>query len=47
MSRKRYRTPKAKPGELKVSYGKMPYEDPDVIFTWGEDEDTDKHDVNC
>lgn len=33
---KRYRTPKAKPGELKVQWGKLPHNNPDLCYCWGE-----------
>lgn len=33
---KRYRTPKAKPGQLKAQWGKLPYDTPDLIFCWGD-----------
>lgn len=34
----RFRKPKIKDGELKVYWGKLPHENPDVIFSWqGED----------
>ena len=33
---KRYRNIKAKPGQLKVQYGKLPYDEPDLIFAWGD-----------
>lgn len=34
---KRYRTLKAKPGELRVYYGKADrWSDPDVCYAWGE-----------
>ena len=32
---KRYRNKKAKPGQVIVYYGKVPYEDPDVCVAWG------------
>jgi hypothetical protein len=34
---KRYRTPRAKPGELKAQWGKMPHDNPDLCYTWGGD----------
>lgn len=33
---KKYRAPKAKPGELKMQYGKLPYDSPDICMTWGD-----------
>lgn len=33
---KRLRTPKAKPGELKAQWGRLPHDDPDMVFCWGE-----------
>lgn len=33
---KRPRAPKAKEGELKMCWGKMPHENPDMCFAWGE-----------
>lgn len=35
MAAKRYRRRNAKPGELIVYYGKLPYDSPDVCFGWG------------
>jgi hypothetical protein len=35
--RKKYRRPKAKPGELKVQWGKLPYDSPDICYCWGGD----------
>ena len=32
---KRYRRKNAKPGQLLVYYGKLPHDDPDVVFAWG------------
>lgn len=32
---KRYRRKDAKPGQLLVYYGKLPHENPDIIFAWG------------
>jgi len=32
---KRWRTPKARPGELKVSYGKEPHDIPDIFYCYG------------
>lgn len=34
---KRYRTPKLKDGELRVYWGKLPHENPDLIFAWQGD----------
>lgn len=31
---KRFRRPKLKVGELRVYWGKLPYEAPDVVFEW-------------
>ena len=33
---KRWREPKAKPGELKSQWGKLRYDTPDLCFAWGE-----------
>lgn len=33
---KRYRAPKAKPGELKMQWGKLPGDSPDMCFCWGD-----------
>lgn len=33
--KKRYRRKRAKPGQLLIYYGKLPHDDPDVIFAWG------------
>lgn len=36
MSRRRYHTPKAKPAELKIAYGRVsPHDDPDLCVAWG------------
>ena len=32
---KRWRAPRAKPGELKVQWGKLPQDSPDMIFCHG------------
>lgn len=37
---KRFRAPKAKPGELKAQYGKLPHDKPDLCFAWGEGVDS-------
>lgn len=34
---KRYRTPKLKDGELRVYWGKLPHDSPDLIFAWQGD----------
>ena len=34
---KRYRTPKLKNGELRVYWGKLPHDSPDVIYSWQGD----------
>lgn len=34
--KKRYRRKHAKPGQLLIYYGKLPHDDPDVVFAWGE-----------
>lgn len=36
MSKKRWRAPSAKPGELKAQYGKLPHDTPDLCYAWGE-----------
>lgn len=33
---KRWRAPKAKPGELKACWGKLPHDNPDMVFCWGQ-----------
>lgn len=33
---KRWRAPKAKPGELKACWGKLHHYDPDLVFCWGD-----------
>lgn len=33
---KRWRTPKAKNGELRVVWGKLPHDNPDVLFVRGD-----------
>lgn len=32
---KRWRTPSAKPGELKIAYGKEKYDSPELMFCYG------------
>lgn len=40
MSEKRYRTPTAKPGEVKIVYGKADrYSAPDLCVAWGDGTD--------
>ncbi|MBF8177700.1 hypothetical protein [Herminiimonas contaminans] len=34
-TRKRWRAPVAKPGELKIAYGKERHDDPDLMICWG------------
>lgn len=34
---KRFRRPKLKDGELRVYYGKLPHDCPDIIFEWHGD----------
>ena len=34
---KRFRSPKMKDGELRVYWGRMPHDTPDVIFSWKGD----------
>ncbi len=34
---KRFRTPKLKDGELRVYWGKLPHDSPDVVFSWQGD----------
>lgn len=36
MKRKRFRTPKPKPGELRLLWGKLPHDNPDILYLWGE-----------
>jgi hypothetical protein len=33
---KRLRAPKSKPGELKVQWGKLPHDNPDICYSWGD-----------
>ncbi len=33
---KRYRAPRAKTGELKAQWGKLPGDNPDVCYVWGD-----------
>lgn len=33
---KRWRQPKAKPGELKAQWGKLRHNNPDLCYVWGE-----------
>jgi len=33
---KRWRKPRAKAGELKVQYGKLEHDLPDICYAWGE-----------
>ena len=33
---KRFRSPKAKPGELKAQWGKLPHDTPDLCYAWGD-----------
>jgi hypothetical protein len=33
---KRWRSPEAKPGEIKVRYGKLQHDAPDICYAWGE-----------
>lgn len=37
IKRKRFRKPVLKDGELRVYWGKLPHENPDVIFAWQGD----------
>lgn len=37
MMRKRFRQPKLKDGELRMYWGKLPHENPDVIISWQGD----------
>lgn len=41
---RRYRRRNAKPGQLLVYYGKLPHNNPDIVFAWGG-EGADKHDA--
>lgn len=34
-TRKRYRSPKPKPGELIAQWGKLPHNNPDLCYFWG------------
>ena len=34
--RRRWRAPKAAPGELVARWGKLPHENPQVCYSWGE-----------
>lgn len=42
---KRYRKPKLKDGELRIYYGKVPHDSPDVILAWQGDRSM-KRDTN-
>lgn len=42
---KRWRAPNAKPGELKIAYGKEPHDSPDLIYCWSGNGAT-KRDAN-
>ena len=33
---KKYRSPKAKPGELKAQWGKLPGDNPAICYAWGD-----------
>lgn len=33
---KRYRAPKAKPGQLKTQWGKIEHSNPDLCYAWGD-----------
>ncbi len=33
---KRLRAPRAKPGELKAQWGKLPHDRPDICYVWGD-----------
>lgn len=45
MSQKRLRKPKLKDGELRVYWGKVPHDSPDIILAWQGDS-TMKRDTN-
>jgi hypothetical protein len=36
MKERKYRSPKAKEGELKAQWGKLPDDIPDLCYAWGE-----------
>lgn len=36
MTNKRYRSFKAKPGEIRCQYGKPPDDQPDICYAWGD-----------
>lgn len=35
MKKKRWRAPKARDGQLKMQYGKLPHDEPDMCVVWG------------
>jgi hypothetical protein len=35
-AKRRLRAPKAKPGQLLMQWGKLPGEDPDMCYSWGD-----------
>jgi hypothetical protein len=43
---KRYRSPTAKEGELKLQWGKFPNEEPDVCVVWGDNAGHNGRDSN-
>lgn len=45
MSQKRLRKPKLKDGELRVYWGKVPYDSPDIILAWQGDSSM-RRDIN-
>ena len=34
--RKRWRAPKPRPNELRILFGKLPNDSPDILYVWGE-----------
>lgn len=48
MADKRWRVPKAKPGELKAQWGKLPHDSPQLCYVWGEGvAKADSHLLHC
>lgn len=40
MSEKRYGRPRAKDGELKLQYGRLRGDNPDIVYSWGDGVDS-------
>lgn len=43
MTTKRYRRRNAKPGQLLAYFGKLPGDNPDIVYAWGGDGATKRH----